>query len=348
MQPVVPVTKKLSKTRTDGIANGTEPEKVPLIPALQAGKHYMKWRRCANLLYPMHTASVATDSGRIYVMGDCVEKEVLNVVFVYTIASDSWGQLPASNHCWGVLKMVGDKLTVFGGIDSYTQNRTNKVSTFDKSTSSWGRYYPDMTKVRFRPGVATHLDYIIVAGGNKDHVNVWNDIEVLNWRQRTEWIKSSICLPAPMWAFSPIVSNDELHIVGFCGQDNRPHRNSYKMPIVYITSTLGQNHQGRNYWIDLPPSSYYYTTLIPNSSPPVFVGGEDREGVQSSNISMYGSYSDSWRCVDSLSSPRAGVAVAAIDKYSIIVIGGYTKGHSTSAAKLSSLPTVEIGHAELA
>ena len=72
------------------------------------------------------------------------------------------------------------------------------------------------------------------------------------------------------------------------------------------------------------------------------------QGIQSSNISIYDSFSGSWRCVDSLSSPRAGVAVATIDAYSIIVIGGYTKGHSTTAAKLSSLPTVEIGQAELA
>ena len=59
-------------------------------------------------------------------------------------------------------------------------------------------------------------------------------------------------------------------------------------------------------------------------------------------------FSNSWRYVDSLTSPRAGVAVATIDDYSIIVVGGYTKGHGSTAAKLSSLPLVEIGQAELA
>ena len=297
----------------------------------------------------MYAASVATDKGYVYVMGDCAEKEVLNVVFVYAIATNSWTKLPPSDHCWGVLQMVGEKLAIFGGIDDYTKKRTNRVSTFDKSAKSWSCFYPDMIDIRFRPGVAMHLDYVIVAGGNKDPRIVRDDIEVLNWKQRVQWVKSSVCLPVPMWAFSPIISNDELYIVGYIGgEGNRAHKEAYKIPVISITSSLEQKHQGTNEWIELPPTSYYYNSLIPNSSPPVFVGGEDKQGVQSSNVSMYDSYSNSWRYVDSLSSPRSSVAVATIDDYSIIVIGGYTKGHSTTAAKLSSLPVVEIGQAELA
>ena len=298
---------------------------------------------------PMYAASVATDKECVYVMGDCAEKQALNVVFTYRIATESWTKLPPSDHRWGVLQMVGDKLAIFGGIDDYTEKRTNRVSTFDKSTKSWSCFYPDMIGIRFRPGVATHLDNVIVAGGNKDPKVVRDDIEVLNWRQRVQWVKSSVSLPVPMWALSPIISNDELFIVGYIGgESNRAHREAYKIPVISIISSLEQKHQGTNKWVDLPPSSYYYSTLIPNSSPPVFVGGEDKQGVQSSNVSMYDSYSKSWRYVDSLSSPRSGVAVATIDDYSIIVIGGYTKGHSTTAAKLSSLPIVEIGQAELA
>ena len=297
---------------------------------------------------PMYAASVATDKEYVYVMGDCAEKQALNVVFAYAIATDLWTKLLPSDHCWGVLQMVGDRLTIFGGIDDYTKQRTNRVSTFDKSTKSWRHFYPDMINVRFRPGVATHLNHVIVAGGNKDPMNVSNDIEVLNWQQCKRWLQSSICLPVPMWAFSPIISNDELYIVGYGGEGNRTHKEAYKIPVVYITSTIGQKYQGRNEWVNLPQSSYYYNTLVPNSSPPVFVGGEDKQGVQSSNVSMYNSFSNSWRYVDSLSSPRSSVAVATIDDYSIIVIGGYTKGHSTTAAKLSSLPIVEIGQAELA
>ena len=299
----------------------------------------------------MYAASIATDKKYVYVMGDCVQKQALNVVFAYKIATNSWIRLPPSDHCYGVLQMVGDKLTIFGGINDYTDKRTNRVSTFDKSTKSWRHFYPDMIDVRFRPGVATHLDHVIVAGGNKDPINIHNDIEVLNWHLCNQWVKSSIFLPVPMWAFSPIISDNEFYIVGYIGGGrNRAHKEAYKIPVISITSSLELKHLVTKDWINLPSSPYYYNTLVPNSSPPVFVGGdhEIQHGAQSSNVSMYDSSSNSWRYVDSLSSPKSNVAVATIDDYSIIVIGGRTKGHSTTAAKLSSLPVVEIGQAELA
>ena len=319
-----------------------------MISALQGGKHQIKWRHCANLMHPVYAASIATDNQYVYVMGDSVDKKALNLVFVYTIVADSWSQLPQSDHCWGVLQMVGDKLTIFGGIDNYTNKRTNRVSTFDKSTQSWSCFYPDMIDIRYRPGVATYLEYVIVAGGSKDGTIVHNDIEVLNWQQRVQWTKSSVSLPVPMWAFSPIISDKEMYIVGYTGVDNKPHRGAYKIPVTSITSFLEQKQQETNKWINLPATYYYYTSLVAGSSPPVFIGGEDRQGVMSSNISIYDSFSNSWRYVDSLSNPRAGVAVTIIGDHSIIVVGGYTKSGSSTAAKLSSLPLVEIGQAELA
>ena len=202
------------------------------MPALQSGLHQIKWRHRANLMYPMYGASIATDKECVYIMGDCSERKALNVVFVYTIAADLWTQLPPSDHCWGVLQMVGDKLAIFGGIDNYTNKRTNRVSTFDKATRDWRHFYPDVIDVRFRPGMTTHMDYVIVAGGNKDSINVRNDIEVLNWRECKQWIKSSVHLPVPMWAFTPIISNDELYIAGYSGEDNKPHRKAYKIHIL--------------------------------------------------------------------------------------------------------------------
>ena len=151
-----------------------------------------------------------------------------------------------------------------------------------------------------------------------------------------------------MWAFSPIISDKEMYIVGYTGVDNKPHRGAYKIPVTSITSFLEQKQQETNKWINLPATYYYYTSLVAGSSPPVFIGGEDRQGVMSSNISIYDSFSNSWRYVDSLSNPRAGVAVTIIGDHSIIVVGGYTKSGSSTAAKLSSLPLVEIGQAELA
>ena len=46
-----------------------------------------------------------------------------------------------------------------------TTKLTNKVSTFNHAKQSWVSYYPNLLSVRNRPGIVTHLEYVIVAGG---------------------------------------------------------------------------------------------------------------------------------------------------------------------------------------
>ena len=104
-------------------------------------------------------------------------------------------------------------MAIIGGRLSATKKRTNKVSTFDKTTQSWTSYYPNLLSVRSKPGVVTHLEHVIVAGGGSDDM-MHDDIEVLNWVENSHWKKVSIYLPVPMYGFTPIIADDHLVIVG--------------------------------------------------------------------------------------------------------------------------------------
>ena len=59
-------------------------------------------------------------------------------------------------------------------------------------------YYPDLLSVRSKPGVVSHLEHVIVAGGTKptpeddDTPVVQDDIEVLNWIAREFTLEESI------------------------------------------------------------------------------------------------------------------------------------------------------------
>ena len=63
---------------------------------------------------------------------------------------------------------------------------TNKVSTFDEDSQTWTSYYPDLLSVRRRPGIVSHLEHVIVAGGGKptaeddDTPVIQGDIEIFN------------------------------------------------------------------------------------------------------------------------------------------------------------------------
>ena len=206
---------------------------------------------------------------------------------------------------------------------------TNKVSTFDETSQTWKPYYPDLLSVRSKPGVVTHLEHVIVAGGGNTATVVQDDIEVLNWVENSRWRKVSINLPVPMYDFTPIIADDHYVIVGYYDADMKTNRSAYKIPVNEITR-LGDQQQTSDTptkWITMTSATHWDTALVPSSSPPVVVGGQDQSGT-TSDIKMYDDSSKSWKNISSLSSGRSSVAIAAVSNNAIIVIGGYTKGGS--------------------
>ena len=321
------------------------------MPALTSGRYHIKWTQLANLPVPMYAVYVTVQDKKVYVAGGVSPvDDAKHQVYVYDVNTDHWDQLPPSSHCYGVPQIVGGKLAIIGGRLSATDEMTNKVSTFDITSQTWTCYYPDLLSVRFRPGVVTHLKHGIVGGGYKLVNNMWevqDDIEVLNWMKNSYWQKVSINLPVPMAYFSPIITDDHLLIVGYNDVNKGRDTNAYKIPVDDITRS-GDQQQTGDIWITMTNDTYWYTALVPNLSPPVIVGGQDRSGTTTtSDIKMYDDSSKSWNNISSLSSARSQVAIAAVNNNAIIVIGGYTKGGSIDDAKSSSVTTVELGRAQL-
>ena len=287
---------------------------------------------------------------KIYVTGDSPVEDAEHQVYVYNINNDQWGQLPPSGHYYGIPHIIGGRLTIIGGRLSATKKRTNKVSTFDEDSQTWTSYYPDLLSVRSKPGVVSHLEHVIVAGGGlDDNIFSQDDIEVLNWIENSHWRKVSIKLPVPMFGFTPTISDDHLIIVGYYGAERRRYNGAYKIPVANITASIDQQHSSDTptKWTKMTAAAdHWFTALVPSSSPPVVVGGQ--HGITpTADIKMYDNSNRSWKKIGSLSSARSIVAVAAVYNNAIFVIGGCTKVDSTANAESSSLTVVELGQAEL-
>ena len=327
-------------------------EAPTLMPALTSGRYHIKWTQLADLPAPLRFVYVAVQHHKIFVTGIGPGEDAKHQVYVYNINNDQWGQLPPSGHYYGVPHIIGGRLAIIGGRLSATKKRTNKVSTFDEDSQTWTSYrYPDLLSVRSRPGVVSHLEHVIVAGGGlDDNTFAQDDIEVLNWIENSHWRKVSIKLPVPMYGFTPTISDDHLLIVGFFGADRGPYNGAYKIPVANITALIDQQHN-RNTptkWTELTITDHWCPALVPNSSPPVIVGGEDTTStIPTADIKMYDNSNKSWKKIGSLSSARTAVAVAAVYNNAIVVIGGCTKGDTTANAESSSLTVVELGQAEL-
>ena len=321
-------------------------------PALATGRYHIKWTQLADLPAPLHEAYVAVQHHKIYVSGASPIDDAKHQIYVYDFNTDQWGQLPPSGQYYGIPLIIGGKLVTFGGALFSTKKPTNKVSAFDEDSETWTSYYPDMLSVRSRPGVVSHLEHVIVAGGIRrdDHTPVvQDDIEVLNWIENSHWSKVSIKLPVPMFAFTPtITSDDHLLIVSYDGADMHIHNGVYTTPIINIIASNGQQLNTSTKWTQLTVVDHYNVAPVPSSSPPMVIGGEDMTSTTSTaDIKMYDHSNRSWKKIGSLSSARTRAVVAAINNNAIIIIGGCTKADTRPNTNSSSMTLVELGQAKL-
>ena len=294
----------------------------------------------------MYNAYVAVSNGTIYCTGSCHDDDNDNDVYCYDTRSNQWIQLPRPGHRLGVLHMVDDKLTIFGGRDSTTDQFHNKVTTYNSKTNSWYSCYPDMLHNRSKSGVIASDDHVIVMGGASSPDTNLDSIEVMNYRQQLQWKEASLHLPGPMWNINPTISGDYITVVGY-SSDLR-YNTVYQTTTQEIISSLDQQLSTgavTTQWQELSSPTHWDTATVPYSNPPVIIGGTSRDGtIPTSDVSLYDSSKNLWEKVDSLTTARAGIGVSLINNNTIIIIGGYTRGESVKAAMVSSLTTVEIGN----
>ena len=277
--------------------------------------------------------------------GGAPDRETYYYVYVYDINSNQWDRLPPPGQHKGILQIINNKLTVIGGVDNTTKKITNKVTTCNNN--NWSNEYPNLLKARLKPGVLTHLDYVIIAGGQLDVNTFSDDIELLNYKQSSHWVITRMKLPEAMWRPSLTISNDTLYIVGYSRANGNRTNAAYAVSVDMVTSSATQLTSNQTaHWTKLPPAPYYGTAIIPNSCPPTIIGGKVQD-VPTDDITVFDVPNNSWKKIASLTTARAATAVVPINHDSILVIGGTTGGRGPKEAKAQSISTVEKGTVRL-
>ena len=145
--------------------------------------------------------------------------------------------------------------------------------------------------------------------------------------------------------------NQSFIIAGYTNADGRAISKTY---IISMDSLVGADQQSLNSstseddnkWSQLYPTPYWATAIVPNTSPPVIIGGQDNQSKAVDNISLYDDSSDSWRTVSSLPISCAWATVATINDV-IIVAGGCTDSSTMETFNATSLTSVVLGQLEL-
>ena len=315
----------------------------PLLPTLTSGKSHIKWTRLADLPAPLCAPYIAVQDRKVYVTGGISHVEhAEHQVFVYEIDNDSWDQLPTPDHYYAIPHIIDGKLTLIGGHLIATDEKTNKVSTFDETKQSWVSHYPNLLSIRTLPGVVTHMKHVIVAGGAKGENTtiVLDDIEILDWVENAQWKKVSIRLPVPIYDSQVTVSNDTVFVVGNFDANLQCDKRVYKLPVAVITNSADQQQCASTSWVELGETTYWSSSVVTGLSPLIVAGGFDATDTTTKDIKMYDKSTQKWKKIDSLSFARHRAAITAINNSAIIVIGGAHDSESTSLA------VVELGQVE--
>ena len=296
----------------------------------------------------MRYAKVIVINDILYIGGGlCTTANDEYYIFSYQLTDDQWTKLSILPHCYGVPINIDNQLSYIGGLDPSTGTSTNKVITLEDN--KWTTKYHNMIVARCYHAAVTYQHYIIVAGGEGEDWSTLDTIEVFNC-SNYQWTIVSTYLPRPMKLINASTCNQFFIIAGYEGADNSSYCGTF---IITMDSLLEhqQSHtsstsESDNKWSELFPTPHYNSTIVPYTSPPVIIGGEDQHSKMVNKISLYDDSSDSWSPIEISPITCTGATVATINNI-IIIAGGYTDGSSFEATNATTLTSVVLGQLEL-
>ena len=306
----------------------------------------MKWTKCTNLPVPMRLAHATVINDTFYIGGgDCTTADDEYLMFSYKLTDDQWRMLPVLPQCYGVPTNINNDISYIGGHDPSTSRSTNKVITL--LNNQWTSQYPNMITARRRHAVVSYQHYTIVAGGEGEDESILDTIEVFNCNNY-QWTILSTHLPQPMKVINATTCNQSFIIAGYVNAEGYVNTATF---IITMDSLVGTEQQQSltsstsehdNKWSELYPTPYWNTTIVPNTTPPVIIGGNDKQRKAVNNISLYDDSSNSWRTVSSLPISCAEATVATINNI-MIVAGGCTDDSTIETIRATSLTSVVLG-----
>ena len=297
----------------------------------------------------MWRAQATVINTTLYISGGRCPNDTMNMynVYKYELDKNQWSVLPPLQQYRGIPVNTDNQLTVIGGYHSTTHKPTTQVTTF--TNNRWNNdTYPNLSVARVKYAVVPYHQYVIVAGGVVDDKTAVDTMEVLNVSS-CHWMIVNTHLPEPMYRISATVCADSFTIVGYYGADNKCYTGTFTIPIDEIISQqqtqqslTSSTDKDNTKWHTLADAPYWKTALVPNTSPPVIIGGDDKQGNSVNDITMYDDTNNRWKKIASLPINCAYTTVAVINDC-IIVIGGASDTKTTETINATSLSDVSVG-----
>lgn len=315
---------------------------------MKSGRYTIRWSHCERLDFRTWWAHAVTIGTEVYVCGGNTKGTQSEDVFMYHTLENTWRTLPQPGVYYAVPVSIKDRLILIGGRSRgrFWYKFSAKVLTFDVSSQSWIKEFPDLLTGRSRPGVVAASHFLIVAGGKvTDRPQFSNDIEFLDTENSPlRWKRSVIKLPTHMWDLTVFSSEEYFWIISY-GDGDR-HRNIvHRIAITDIVSSAKKEYK----WEPLPETIRWKSKILSsNGCLPILLGGENKEYMPSDAICYYDDDTGMWKenQVATLSMPKAFPAVSLVGQNAVMVIGGCSSSKAEESEEYS-VTSVEIGILEI-
>ena len=309
----------------------------------------MQSRKLPDLPIPTFSATAIMINDDVYVCGGgCGDVVSDCTVQVYSVSHQRWKTLPLSPQYYSQGAAIKGKLVLIGGAESSSRTLTNLVSTWNGR--GWHQELPPMPTKRFRPGVTTYQNLVVVAGGLcEDKQTLLSSIAILNITTLQWSTLDHLTLPQPMYRMQFTISNAHLYVASAAiSYDvatgiSTTNNTVWQLPLTALENALTtEGDNVSHHWTEIAPTPYCNSALLQDTAHVVGVGGSDVSGTPTSDVFVYDPNNNKWTKVGQLGVPRARCAVVSLSSTSFIVCGGCTDAREPWNTCLTSVEMVHV------
>ena len=311
----------------------------------------MQSRKLPDLPIPTSSATAIMINDDVYVCGGGTGGDIVSArtVQVYSVSHQTWNTLPLSPQCYSQGAAINGHLVLIGGRESSSGAVTNLVSTWNGR--GWHQELPPMPTKRFRPGVTTCQNLVVVAGGLcEDEQTLLSSIAILNITTLQWSTPENFTLPKPMHRMHFTVSSAHLYVASasiaynVATDTDTTNKTVWQLPLTALENALTtEGDNVSHHWTEIAPTPYYCSALLQDTAHVVAVGGGDKQsGTPTSNVFVFYPNNNKWYKVGQLGVPRADCAVVSLSSTSFIVCGGCTDARDPQNTLLTSVEMVHV------
>ena len=307
----------------------------------------MQSRKLPDLHVATSTTTAIMIGDSIYVSGGlCDAIASARKVQVYAVNRQTWSTLPPSPQYDSQGVAIKGQLVLLGGNEASSETVTKLVSTWNGQV--WHQELPPMPTERFRPGVITYQNLVVVSGGvAEDGRALLSSIAILNITTLQWSTPENLTLPRPMYTMQCTISHGHLYVASAsieydAATDTGTSTNTvWQLPLVALENVLTAEGDSTSHrWAEIAPTPYHNSVLLQDTAHVVAVGGH-HSYMSTVDIFIFHAASNKWIKVGQLGVPRVRCAVVSLNSTSFIVCGGYTDPMYPQNTLLTSVEMVQ-------